>query len=129
MKNAREWIAECIAFAKKKKKTDINFAIDINSEVIGGISLMKIEGHKAELGYWLGKKYWNQGIMTEAIKLITNFGYNKLRLKRIYAYVFSKNKASARVLEKNGYKYEGLLRKQNLKDGKFTDDLLFAKVK
>ena len=63
------------------------------------------------------------------MKIVTNFGFNKLKLRRVYAYVFTKNKTSARVLEKNGYKFEGLLRKHANKDGRLIDSLLYAKVR
>ena len=128
-KNARFWISHNLKLQKKKKKTGINFAIDINGKVIGSIGLDKIEVHKAEMGYWLGEKYWGQGIMTSAVKLVTKYGFTKLGLRRIYADVFPFNKASARILEKAGYKYEGRLRKDVLKDNKPKDHLLFAKVK
>ncbi len=129
MKDAKDWIKRNIAESKKRKKSYITFAIDINGDVLGGSSLMNIDGHKAELGYWLAKKYWNKGITTQAVKRITQFGFSKLKLKRIYATVFSPNKASARVLEKTGYKYEGKLRKFYKKDGRLIDALLYAKVK
>ena len=125
LRHAKQWINS----AKKKDKTKINFAIDIDGEVVGGIGLNDIEKHKSDIGYWLGRKYWNKGIMTEAIKIVTNFGFNELKLRRIYAYVNVKNKASAQVLENNGYELEGLLRKYYLKDGKLMDALLYAKVK
>jgi len=67
--------------------------------------------------------------MTQAVKLVTKFGFEKLKLRRIYAYIFSFNKASMRVLEKNGYKLEGILKKDTKKDNKFLDCYLFAKVK
>lgn len=125
MKHAKQWIK----LAKKRNKNKINLAIVINGEVVGGIGINDIQKHKAEIGYWLGKKYWNKDIMTEAVKLMTNFGFNKLRLVRIYAHVRPDNKASTRILAKNGYKLEGVMRKEALKDGKFTDSLLYAKVK
>ena len=125
--DAKNWIKKCIN--SSRKKTEFNFAIDINGQVVGGIGFDQIKGHSAEIGYWLGKKYWNQGIMGEAIKLVTNFGFRKLKLKRITAHVFHKNKASARILEKNNYKLEGILRKSHSKDGKLYDELLYAKVK
>ena len=128
-KHAKQWIAHCKNLAKKKRKTEVVFAIDINSSVIGNTSLMNIDNHKAEIGYWLGKKYWGRGIATEVVRLITIFGFNKLKLKRIYALVFVKNKASARVLEKNGYKREGLMKKYCLKDEKLTDVISYAKVR
>lgn len=128
-KNAKQWIAKCRKLAKKKKKTEINFAIDIKSNVIGGISLMNIENHKAEIGYWIGKKYWSRGIATEAVRLVTGFGFKKLGLRRIYAAIFIKNKSSARVLEKNNYKCEGLMKKYHQKDGRLLDVILYAKIK
>jgi RimJ/RimL family protein N-acetyltransferase len=67
--------------------------------------------------------------MTEAVKLITKFGFEKLKLKRIEAFVFTFNKASKRVLEKAGYKLEGILRKNSKKGNKFFDDYLFAKIR
>ena len=109
-------------------KNELNFAIDINGKVVGSIGFNKIDKHKAELGYWLGEKYWRQGIMTSAVKLLTKYAFKELGLKRIYAYIFSFNRASRRVLEKSGYKYEGRLRKNVLKDGKLIDELLFAKI-
>ena len=127
--DAREWVRQCILMSKKRKKRSINLAIEINRTVKGGIGLENIEGHKAEIGYWLGKKYWNFGIMTKAVKLVTNFGLNKLKLRRIFAYVFPQNAASAIVLEKNGYEFEGLLRKHHIKNGRFIDAKLYAKTK
>lgn len=129
LKDAKEWVARNLKEAKKKNPTEVNFAVEINKEVAGGIGFSKIEGHKAEIGYWLAEEYWGKGIMTEAANLATRFGFEKLKLRRIYAYVFPFNKPSMRVLEKAGYKFEGILRKNTKKDSKFLDDYLFAKVK
>ena len=124
-KHAKQWIES----TKKKDKTKVNFAIDLNDEVIGGVGFEIKEPHRAEIGYWLGIKYWNQNIMTEAIKLVTQFGFDKLKLRRIEATIDPKNKASARVLLKNGYKFEGLLKNYHIKKGKMLDVLMYAKVK
>jgi len=129
LKDANEWLAKTLKEAKKKKPSKVNFAIDINSEVIGSVSLEKIEGHKSEIGYWLAEKFWGRGITTEAVKMVTKFGFNRLRLKRIYAKVFPFNKTSMQILRRNGYKFEGIIRKNTKKDNKFLDDYLFAKVK
>ena len=122
LKYAREWIA------KKSKQGGPHFAIVSGNEVIGGIGL-KLEGHKAEVGYWLGKKYRNRGITTKAVSLITNYGFKKLKLLRMYAHVFPGNEASVKVLKKNGYVYEGLIRGNSIKNGKLMNDLQFAKVR
>ena len=129
VKDAKKWVSDNLKEAKNKKFKSINFVIDINGEVAGGIGFNSIQEHKAEIGYWLGEKYHGQGIMTQAAKLVTKFGFEKLKLKRIYAFVFLWNKPSARVLEKNGFKLEGVLRKNVKKDGKLFDDCLFAKIK
>ena len=128
LSDAKKWIDYCKKSEGKKPRKDMIFVIEKGAKFAGSISLRKIKGHKAELSYWLGRKYWNKGIITEAIGVTTGFGFNKLKLKRIYAYVFKKNKNSARVLEKNGFKAEGLLRKDRIKDGKFIDVYVYAKL-
>lgn len=129
MKAARFWVRYNLALAKKKEKSQLHLAIDAGGEVIGGMGLSHADGHSAEIGYWLGENYWGRGIATEAVKLLTKYAFSGLGLRRVYAYVFSFNKASARVLEKAGYKLEGKLRKQAVKRGKPIDALLFAKVR
>ncbi len=129
LKDAQEWIDENLKELKKKNPSKINFVIDINGEAAGEVSFRKIEEHKAELGYWLAEKYWGKGIMTQAVKLITKFGFEGLGLKRIYVFAFLFNKASQRVLEKTGFKKEGILKNNVIKDGKMMDDYLFAKIK
>ena len=128
-KHAKEWIRKNLKEARKKQPTMLNFVIDINGEVAGAVGFHRIERHKAETGYWLAEKYWNQGIMTEAVKIAVKFGFNKLKLRRIYATTFPFNKASMHVLKKNGYNFEGVLKKYHKKDNKFLDAHLFAKVK
>jgi [ribosomal protein S5]-alanine N-acetyltransferase len=130
VKDAKWWINNCLKLSKEKKPSAVNFAIDIDGKVIGGVGLMyNSERYRAEIGYWLGKKYWNSGIMTEAVKLVTDFGFKKLKLKRIYATVFTKNKVSVHILKKNGYKFEGLMKNYHMKGGKMIDALMYAKTR
>jgi len=129
VKMAKEWIAKNIKEAKKKKPLMVNFAIDIDDEAAGSIGFHKIEQHKAEIGYWLAQKYWGNGLMTEAVKQASEFGFKKLKLRRIWAAVFPWNKGSMRILEKNGFKLEGILRKNTLKHGKLIDDYIYGKIK
>ena len=129
LKTARKWIQENLRRERQKKRSDLHFAIVINDEAGGSIGLNKIEGHKTEIGYWLGRNYWGKGIMSEAVAMLTKFAFNKLKLRRLSASVFEHNSASAKVLEKNGYKQEGFLRKYHLKDGKFHNAKLYAKVR
>ena len=59
-RHATEWIKKNVSLQKKKRATEINFAIDISGEVVGGIGISHIEKHKAEIGYWLGERYWRR---------------------------------------------------------------------
>jgi len=129
LKHAKDWVRKNLKEDKKKKPKMFNFVIDINGKVAGSIGFAKIEGHRAEIGCWLTRKYWNKGIITKVTKLVTKFGFEKLGFKRIYGYVFPFNKPAMRVLEKAGYKFEGILKKNTKKGNRFIDDYLFAKVK
>ncbi|MGC9598870.1 MAG: GNAT family N-acetyltransferase [Minisyncoccia bacterium] len=128
LEDAKQWIKKNLNEAKKRKRQRISFVIDIDGEVAGSLGFNKIEDHKAELGYWLARKYWNKGIMTRAVKIFSKFGFRALGLKRIYAFAFPFNNASIRVLEKSGFIYEGLLRKHSKKGKTFLDGVLYAKV-
>lgn len=100
--------------------------------LIGGTGFGDFElgkSHRAEIGYWLAKPYWGQGIMTAVVGKICEFGFSEFGLVKITAHVFANNPASARVLEKCGFAQEGFLRKHCLKDGRFIDSRLFALVK
>jgi RimJ/RimL family protein N-acetyltransferase len=129
-KDANFWLGKQIKLQRQKNPDDIVFAIEIDGKAVGSIGLHKIKrGHKAELGYWLGREFWGCGIMTDAIESVVNFGFKKLKLRRIHAGVFLFNQGSARVLEKNGFKLEGISKKEIKKDDKFIDAYIFAKVK
>lgn len=66
----------------------------------GGINDLKKEHRKAEIGFWLLKDYWGRGIMTEAIPLILNYGFDKLGLHRIEGIVESENVVCKKAVEK-----------------------------
>ena len=76
-----------------------------NLKFVGTISVKNIDlvNKKADLGYWIGEQYWGRGLATECLKLIIDYAFSaELGLKQLCAYVFPENKASIRVLEKNG---------------------------
>jgi [ribosomal protein S5]-alanine N-acetyltransferase len=109
-----------------------SFAIDVDGQAVGGISLHlgnDIERISAELGYWLGEEFWRRGIMTSAIRLVTEYALQERRLIRVFAVPFTTNVASCRALEKVGYQREGLMRRSALKDGMVRDQYLYAIVK
>jgi ribosomal-protein-alanine N-acetyltransferase len=104
----------------KKEVPQTTFAIIYQDVFCGIISLVQqkdIYKKSAEIGYWLGEPFWNKGIITVCVKLITHYGLNQLELIRIYAGVFACNSGSMRVLEKNGYVKEGIFKDAIFKNG------------
>ena len=124
---AERWIRTC------QEKSDagelINFAIILHS---GGSFLGAIELHPdigardAELGYWVGKPYWNQGYATEAVKAVVYHGLIELKMDRVYAAHFTRNPASGRVMQKAGMLHEGFLKGHTEKWGVFEDLELYG---
>lgn len=79
------------------------------------------QGFRAEIGYWIGVDYWGQGYMTEAVRRVIQYGFEDLNLQRIDAWHFMHNPASARVMQKAGMTFEGIMRQHLLKWGEFVD--------
>lgn len=86
------------------------FAIELKDEnkCIGCIDLrLNLEYNKANFGYVLNREYWNKGYMTEALNLLLEFSFRKLKLNRIEGTYYLGNDASGKVMEKVGMRYEG----------------------
>jgi RimJ/RimL family protein N-acetyltransferase len=88
-----------------------------------------VHRRSAEIGYWVAEPYWGRGIATKAVGALTAFAFAHHDLVRIFAGVFASNPASARVLEKAGYAFEGRLRRSVVKDGIVLDQLMYAMVR
>jgi [ribosomal protein S5]-alanine N-acetyltransferase len=108
------------------------FAIATPEETIGGIGVTpNADVHRltAEMGYWLGEPFWGRGIMSETVRVFSDWVFERLGLVRIYAEPYARNQASARVLEKAGFELEGRLRASVIKDGQIGDQLMYAKIR
>lgn len=102
----------------------VTYAVIMNEtqELIGAISLMlNLKHKKAEIGYWFGVPYWNNGYCTEATTEIIKFGFLQLGLNKIIACAMAENTGSWRVMEKAGMGFEGIRRQEVLKWGEFKD--------
>lgn len=122
--DAKAWLAAAVL-----QIPETAFAIASREEAIGGIALQPqydVYRKSAEIGYWLGEPFWGRGIATLAVKALTAYAFCRMDLERIYASVFGWNPASARVLEKAGYRLEGRLRNAVYKNGETTDQLLYG---
>jgi ribosomal-protein-alanine N-acetyltransferase len=78
--------------------------------IVGTIFLSNFEGHRAEIGYELSERFWRQGIMSESIEQILHLAFHTIGLKRVQAFVSLDNAPSQRLLEKMGFRKEGILR-------------------
>lgn len=94
---------------------------------IGGIGLRVDAQHQhAELGYWLGVSYWGQGYATEAAHEMIRYGFEDLRMHRIFASHFKQNPTSGRILTKVGMRHEGCQREHLRKWDQFVDSELYG---
>ncbi|MCJ7729330.1 MAG: GNAT family N-acetyltransferase [Sedimentisphaerales bacterium] len=132
IKDAKSFIK---LFSKKSKQNLYEFGITLKSsgKVIGMIGLLNVDpfSKKAEIGCWLGEKYWRQGIGTEAVKAIVNFAFEKLKLVRVEAGVFPENRASINLWRKLGFKKEGMKRQaiRARSTGKWHDVCIYGLLK
>jgi ribosomal-protein-alanine N-acetyltransferase len=120
--DALDFIASCRADAELGLSARLAITLRESGELCGGIGLrINSVHHRAELGYWLGVPYWRRGYATEAARAVVEYGFGALGLNRIYASLVSGNRASGRVLEKVGMRYEGCLRSHLCKWDVFHD--------
>jgi RimJ/RimL family protein N-acetyltransferase len=115
----------------RDQRPETVFAIEVEGAAAGsvGFSLQSdVERISAEIGYWLGRRYWGHGIVTAALRAVTRHALEQHGLARLYATPYAWNPASCRVLEKVGYVREGRLRRSAVKDGQIIDKWLYAYV-
>ena len=126
--DADRWLWRC----GSEQKPQTNFAIDLAGEAIGGtgIELKKdVYRKSASIGYWVGEPFWGRGFATRALCLMTDYAFANFDINRLQAGVFEWNPASMRVLEKAGYKFEARMRQHIFKDGRFADELIYARLR
>lgn len=121
-------------FLKHNVGADLNtnFAILWDNKLAGGIGYIpKDDVYKvtAEIGYWIGEPYWGKGIATNAIGLLVEvIRKQSPHIVRVYAEIFDHNKASMRVLEKNGFTREAVRKKGVIKNGIIMDDHIWVLI-
>ena len=124
---AEEWISTHGEIHESSAGMVLAITLRSTGEFIGAVGLSDMKpGHLAELGYWIGKPYWNQGYCTEAACAVVEHAFSTLGLKRIYARHLTRNAASGRVMQKIGMKREGCLRQHAQKWGKLEDVAVYG---
>ena len=107
-----------------------NWAIAVDGVAVGGCGIHAGSGGlrcNAEIGYWIGRSHWGAGIGTEVVRALTEHAFADLAITRVFAPVHAYNPASLRVLAKNGFEQEALLRCSALKAGTVIDRVLMAR--
>lgn len=102
-----------------------------SGKLIGTIGFMwyQRENSSAEVGYSLSRAYWNQGLMTEALRAILSFAFQEMRLHRVEAQHELDNPASGQVMRKVGMQYEGTLRGRLFNKGRYVDVALYSMLR
>ncbi len=117
----------------EKNGTGIWFAVcspdNLTFYGAGGLNGLGKEHKKAEIGFWLLTDFWRQGIMTEAIPLICDYGFNKLGLHRIEGFVETDNRNCKNAMKKLNFQHEGTMKDCEIKNGKFVSLEIYAKLK
>ncbi len=124
---AEEWIGS--HESGFSEGTDVTFAVERRDDniLVGAVGLrVDRDLNKAELGYWIGKPFWNRGYATEATVAILDFGFGELELNRIQAGHLARNPASGRVMQKSGMVLEGTARQATVKWDRYEDLVFYA---
>lgn len=95
----------------------------------GGLNNLSKEHKKAEIGLWLLPNFWGKGIMTEALPLICNYGFEKLGIHRIEGFVESNNQNCKKAMSKLDFKLEDTMEDCEIKNGEFISLDIYAKLK
>lgn len=108
------------------------FCICVDGEAVGNVGFVRgtdVERYSAEVGYWISEMFWSGGIMTDALRNAIEYYFENSEVIRLYAYVYTHNKASARVLEKAGFTFKCRMTKAAFKNGQFTDLFYYERIK
>lgn len=126
----KAFIGRAMARQNESPRAFYDFAIVRKSDhkVIGScsINITNVENREAMVGYILNRNFWNQGYITEAVRAVISFGFEKMNLHRIIASCDPENTGSYRVMEKLGMVREGHLREERLFKGVWRDFLLYS---
>lgn len=125
LEDAERFIAAALARSPRTY-----FAVEVGGRIAGGIGYTlhgDVERVGAEMGYWVGAEFRGRGVATASLRALSRHAFEvHPELRRLYALPFAWNPASARVLEKAGYRLEGTMRQSALKDGQIVDQWLYA---
>ena len=128
LSDAEQWIPKHAAEFASDTAMTLAISLRETGTIVGDVALRLCPEHeRAEMGYLMGKAYWNRGYCTEAVLGVLRYGFAELKLNRIFADHFARNPASGRVMQKAGMRCEGTLRQHLRKlDGRFEDAVCYG---
>ncbi|MEE2779909.1 MAG: GNAT family N-acetyltransferase [Myxococcota bacterium] len=127
---AEGWIATHSEIFERGDGVTWAITLRDGGELAGAMSLFNMKaGHKAELGFWIGRPFWGDGYCTEAAQAVVEHAFGSLGLTRIHAVHMSKNPASGRVMQKLGMTYEGTRRSHLRARGQLHDVVQYGLLK
>ncbi|MGG0738141.1 GNAT family N-acetyltransferase [Niallia taxi] len=117
----------------RMKQTGIRWGITLkeNGKVLGSCGFLNWDKRhfRTEIGYELHKNYWGQGLASEALKVVVQYGFEHMGLERIQALIEPPNLSSQSLLKKHGFLCEGLLRSYEFTSGKMDDLYMYSLIK
>ena len=134
---SKESIRKIIEARSEKPRLDYSLVVTLNEKdrVIGGSRVRVLDPTlnpvcrllgPADVGFWLNRLFWGQGYGTEVAKTLLSFGFDELRLHRIFAWCDAENVSSAKILDKIGMRREGVFVKNWMVRGNWRDAFLYA---
>ena len=122
-KYAKKWMKFVRENIRMKQAFEFAVFLKENHTYIGNVGLINVSflHNHADISYYIDKDMWNRGFATEAAAMMMDFGFEKLGLYKISGLCMRSNPASKRVMEKLGMKFEGTMRGELLKKGKYYD--------
>ena len=126
IEDERNFLIYCQSRMQEKKLW--NASIWIDNKPVGMIDLHNIDldNQRAEIGYWLGKDYQGNGVMTDSLKRVLQVGFEELKLHKIKLIAEIINEASNDVAKRVGFKLEGQLKDEIYSNGAFHDANLYG---
>ena len=124
------FLQTAIDYTLQNPRYDYEFAAVLknNNILIGGcgIHITNMNNKEGSIGYCINSQFWRNGYASEAASALIQFGFESLKLHRIYATCHPQNIGSVKVLEKVGMVKEGRLRDHEFQKGRWRDSLIFS---
>ena len=125
-------VAACRRSIREKRSLQLFLIRRSDAQVVGGITLDNIQGGVSQactVGYWMGEEFVRQGYMSEALDATVRYAFNHLDLSRIQAGCLPDNAPSRGLLEKSGFKYEGVAQSYLQIAGRWRNHVLYANLR